>query len=109
MSENFLISDALKDRVTKESLYTDALRPECHIISISIDENLVSLSFTAGEDYNLSRYFELDSIVIGNKVYNFNKKLKFNLKSCRVDSHLKNIFYTIVIDEKTFWSALENE
>ena len=107
MSEHFLVSESLKNSLSKESLYKSVnsrletvpivleLRSMFHEVEldIMIDDNIIK------KNINLNR------IMFNEVTYNFKESLNFKINRIFFNE-AKSILYTIVIDEEKFWSNL---
>tara|TARA_A100001515_G_scaffold144889_1_gene150572 strand:+ start:9394 stop:9741 length:348 start_codon:yes stop_codon:yes gene_type:complete len=112
MSENFLISDSLKNILTKEKLFdTNYVKNENNNVNILrellVENKKAYLTFNNFID-DLRETVVLNDITYREKIIEFNTPLKFKLVRLYHDNDKKNDLCTIVIDEELFWRALKH-
>ena len=105
MSRNFLVSESLKDTLTKDILYDqvcDKVLP--NIIELRNCKDKIELDIL-DTNFKLKEHIFLSEFNIENITYKLNNSLKFNLK--RIYRSKDNLLMsTIVINSKDFWSNL---
>ena len=107
MSENFLVSESLKNSLTKETLYKN-VNSDLELVPIIIEmrhcDNKVKLDVKINNSV-LSKEIKLAKINFNEINYNFKKPLTFKIDRIFFNE-AKSVLYTIVIDKEIFWSNL---
>lgn len=107
MAEHFLISDSLKNSLSKESLYLN-VNDKVETVPILLEiRNLLSeveLDVCVN-DHIFKENIKLSRINFNEVTYSFKKTLSFNIRRIFFNE-AKSILYTIVIDKEEFWSNL---
>ena len=107
MGEHFLISDALKGSLSKESLYDDT-NFERNMVPIvkefRVNDNKIELDVSFNF-MTIERGIKLNKLIFDEKEINLNSELFFKINRIFFNK-AKSVIHTIVIDEEKFWSNL---
>ena len=107
MSENFFVSDSLKNSLTKETLYKN-VNSKIELVPIIMElrhnNNNIELDVNINDNI-LRQEIKLSKINFDETSYSFKKPLKFKIDRIFFNE-AKSILYTIVINREIFWSNL---
>lgn len=106
MSENFLISDSLKDTLSRETLYKKDLTENCPVVlELRADIGRIELDILL-EDVSIKQHVKLDEFIIDERKYKFRETVQFYLG--RIYRNKENLLLsTIITNDKDFWRKLQ--
>ena len=106
---SFFVSETLKGRLTEQTLVNERELEINNVLSIEYRKDKIFFKLSVDENFKFKKKYSFDKLILNGNTCLFNKPVEFDFVDYQQDLNLKISYYTIVIEDNKFWSALEYE